>query len=385
MNKLPESEFLPTEEQLHPAVVDLLIQDVTPARLQHFIDTHEFPLVESRSITFVWIGEASRVSLLRWIHGGDDRLEFHQYADTPLWLLNLNVQDDGRFEYKLAVENHGHEEWILDPLNSARAGDPFGENSVCMTAGYSQPAWSMPQGSPLGTVEQLPVASVAFEEIREEQIYLPANYNSELEYPLLVIHDGADFVTYADLTICLDNLIFSGAIPPIIAALVQTQDRTGEYSRARRHARYLVNDLLPHVCAKYRVSERLADRVLLGASLGAVAALATVFRYPGVFGAVVLHSGSFVLDERKLKGRPHPVFQRVARLVKAFKRAPNMPELRAFVSTGKLEGLAEENQALATLLHENGVNVLFKTAWDGHHWHNWRDQLKGALVWVLKR
>ena len=385
MIQSPVADFLHPEGQQHPAVVELLLHAVTPERLQQFHHANEFPLVAPGSVTFVWFGEAEQVSLLRWIHGGVDRIGFKRYADTSLWLLNLDVQDDGRFEYKLGVEHHGNEEWILDPLNSARAGDPFGENSVCKTFGYAQPKWSMPQGASAGTIEPMPVVSSVFEEVREEQIYLPALHQPELTYPLLIIHDGADFITYGDLTTSLDNLIASGTIPPIIAALVQTRDRPGEYTRGRRHARYLVNDLLPYVCKHYRVSERVEDRVLLGASLGAVASLAAVFRYPGVFGGVLLHSGSFILDERKLKGRPHPVFQRVARLVKAFKRSPNMPELRAFVSTGELEGLASENQALANLLRENGVSVLFKSTWDGHHWHNWRDQLREGLEWVFKR
>jgi enterochelin esterase family protein len=79
------------------------------------------------------------------------------------------------------------------------------------------------------------------------------------------------------------------------------------------------------------------------------------------------------------------VFQRVARLVRALRRAHGLPGTRAFVSTGELEGLAEENRALASFLRERGVDVLFKSAWDGHHWHNWRDQLRDGLMWVLNR
>ena len=64
----------------------------------------------------------------------------------------------------------------------------------------------------------------------------------------------------------------------------------------------------------------------MGASLGAVASLSTAFRYPGVFGGLVLQSGSFIFDERKLERRPHPVFHRIARLVRALRRAPQVPE-----------------------------------------------------------
>ncbi len=171
----------------------------------------------------------------------------------------------------------------------------------------------------------------------------------------------------------------------MIAALVQTRDRLGEYSGSRTACAL---SRAPTSCrrwpARWRIAEAPGERVLLGASLGAVASLSTAFRYPGVFGGLVLKSGSFILDERKLARRPHPVFHRIARVMRALRRAPPLPPTRAFVSTGELEGLASENRALASFLRERGVDVLFKSAWDGHHWHNWRDQLRDGLRWVLR-
>jgi len=322
---------------------------------------------------------------LRWIHAGGDRTPFLRVTGTDLWLLRLPVEDAGRFEYKLGIGRQAGEEWILDPLNPARARDPFGENSVCRTSGYARPGWSEPRGAPAGRIETITIESAVFGERREEQVYLPAGYEAGGSCPLVIVHDGGDFVTYGDLPISLDNLIEPHDIPPVVAALIQTRDRMGEYSGGRRHARYLVRELLPALESRYRISAESEDRVLMGASLGAVASLSTAFRYPGVFGGLVLQSGSFILNEHKLKRRPDPVFHRIARLVRALRRAPQTPATRAFVSTGQLEGLAEENRALADFLRERGINVLFKVAWDGHHWHNWRDQLREGLMWVLRR
>ena len=370
----------------HPAVADLLAGGApSPEAIDRFLSAHEFPLTEPGAAIFAWRGEAERVALLRWIHAGIDRAPLERVPGTDLWLRRLAVEDGGRFEYKLAVAwPGGHEEWILDPRNPARAGDPFGENSVCRTWGYARPEWSVPRGAPAGRIEALSVESPTFGERREERIYLPAGHDAHAPHPLVVIHDGADFMTYADLAASLDNLIAAGDLPPLVALLVQTRDRMGEYPRGRRHARYLVRELLPAVAARHRISERPAERVLLGASLGAVASLATAFRYPGVFGGLVLHSGTFILDERALERRAHPVFHRAARLMRALRRAPDLPGTRAFVSTGELEGLAEENRALASFLRGRGVDVLFRSAWDGHHWHNWRDQLREGLMWVLR-
>jgi enterochelin esterase-like enzyme len=375
----------PPPEAVHPALRPLLAHGVGDgAAVDGFLAAHDVPLIEPGAATFLWRGGAEAVSLVRFIHGGGNRTDFSRIPDSDLWMLRLPVEDGGRFEYKLEVSRDGNSELMVDPLNPARAGDPFGENSVCRTHGYSRPEWSAPRGAPSGRIEALEVPSVAFGEVRQERVYLPAGYEEGARYPLVVIHDGEDFVTYADLAVSLDNLIAARDIPPVLAALVQTRDRTGEYARGRRHARYLVRDLLPLLNLRFPVSDRAGERVLLGASLGAVASLSTAFRYPGVFGGLVLKSGSFILDREKLAGRPHPVFHRVERLVRALKRAPKLPPTRAFVSTGELEGLADDNAALAMFLRGHGVDVLFRSAWDGHHWHNWRDQLRDGLRWVLR-
>lgn len=369
----------------HPALAPLLAgQPPTPEAIAEQLDGVEMPLLEPGVASFVWHGPADRVELVRWMGSGVDRAAFQSVPGTDLWHLRLAVADGGRFEYKLAVSRDGHEAWHLDPRNPHRASDPFGENSVCLTLGYERPAWSLPRGAAAGRIERLEVPSAAFGETRAESLYLPPGHDPSRPYPLVVIHDGADYMTYADLAVSLDNLIDAGDIPPAVAALIQTPDRMGEYPGGRRHARYVVEELLPEISRRHRIAAAPGDRVLLGASLGAVAALSTAFRHPGVFGGMVLKSGSFILDPEELAERQNPVFHRVARLVTALHRAPKPPPMRAFVSTGELEGLARENRALADFLRSRDVDVLFKSAWDGHHWHNWRDQLRDGLMWVWR-
>lgn len=354
----------------------------SPDEVAYFLDVHQFPLTAPGVAVFACQGDVDGVELVRWIHGGADRQPFSRVPGTDLWLLRLEVEDEGRFEYKLAIWKDGHEHLVTDPYNPLRAQDPFGENSECRTWGYERPEWSKPRGAPAGRIEDLVVESPTFGETRTERVYLPAGYDADRPYPVVVIHDGDDFVAYADLDIVLDNLVEQGDIPPLVAALVQTRDRIDEYSRGRRHARYLVHELLPALNESYALSDRPEDRVLLGASLGAVAALTTAWRFPGVFGGLVLKSGSFIFDEQRLAGR-HAVFHRIARLVAVFRRSPRVPARRVFVSSGELEGLDVENRALASFLEGRGIAVRFNRAWDGHHWRNWRDQLRDGLRWVL--
>ena len=370
----------------HPEVAALVAGGTPDAEaVGAFVAGHRFPLVEPGRATFAWFGEAERVELLRWIHAGVDRTPLAPLPGTRLWLGEVPVEDGGRFEYKLSVTRDGHEEWILDPLNRQTAEDPFGSNSVCRTHGYERPAWTEPQGAPKGRLVPLAVDSEVFGERREELLYLPAGRVPGEPLALLVVHDGRDFDHFADLSTCLDNLIHSGDVPPVVAALIQAGDRMEEYPRGRRHARYVVDELLPAIEAVEAIDPEPARRVILGASLGAVASLATLLRRPGAFGGAVLQSGTFVLDERRLAGREHPVYARAARLMRALRRAPSLPAARIHVSTGELEGLAKESRALAELLDERGVEVRFESSWDGHHWHNWRDGLRDALTWTLGR
>ncbi len=168
----------------------------------------------------------------------------------------MPVEDDGRFEYKLNVQQGDHEDWMLDPLNPARAGDPFGENSVCRTWGYDRPEWSEPHGAPAGHDRTHRGRQPDLRPDPDRTDLSAGRLHAGPAYPLVVIHDGEDFMTYADLSVSLDNLIAAGDIPPVVAALVQTGDRMGEYPKGRRHARYLVNELLPAITAIYSISDR---------------------------------------------------------------------------------------------------------------------------------
>ena len=100
------------------------------------------------------------------------------------------------------------------------AADPFGENSVCRTSGYERPDWTRLQGAPAGHLEMLGVKSEVFDEARQEQVYLPHGYTPERDYPLVVIHDGQEFDSFADLSVSLDNntLFTPGFYNPCVLA-----------------------------------------------------------------------------------------------------------------------------------------------------------------------
>jgi enterochelin esterase family protein len=119
----------------------------------------------------------------------------------------------------------------------------------------------------------------------------------------------------------------------------------------------------------------------MGASLGAVAALSTAWRYPEVYGKLLLQSGSFAFTDIG-ENRRGPAFEPVVRFVNAYRNDPAKVADRVFVSCGTYESLIYENRSLVPLLQSTGMEIRYVEARDGHNWENWRDRLREGLSWL---
>lgn len=343
-----------------------------------------YPIVEPDAVTFVWQGDADAVHLRHFMALGNSAFPFTREADSDWWRLRLQVPERARFEYKFDVLRDGHGEWINDPLNPRVASDPFGANSVCETWGYAAPEWATPGLARAGgTIEHFHVRSRSFGARREVGVYLPAGYNEAYSsYPLVIVHDGYDYVDHAALKSILDNLIERGDLPPLIAALTQSPDRKREYVDDPRHVSFVTAELLPALEQRYNVATHMRGRVLMGASLGAVASLSVAARAPQLFGGVVLKSGSFIFDQSLLNTRDE-LFRRVSEFIDGLSDYERLLH-RAFLSCGRYEGLVDENRRMAAFLRHSGVTTRYAESRDAHHWGNWRDQTRAGLMWCLQ-
>jgi enterochelin esterase family protein len=127
---------------------------------------------------------------------------------------------------------------------------------------------------------------------------------------------------------------------------------------------------------------RPGTRGLMGASFGAVASLSAAWRHPGVFGRLLLQSGSFAFADIGYHNRG-PAFDPVAEFVNEFRARPGHPSEKIFVSCGIFESLIYENRSLVPLLQSTGMDVRYVEARDGHNWENWRDRLREGLSWLF--
>src|SRR6185503_2872742 len=99
-------------------------------------------------------------------------------------------------------------------------------------------------------------------------LYLPARFRRAdpgTRYPLLIVHDGGDYLEYAAAKTVLDNLIHRLDVAELIAAFVYPGDRLTEYANSAAHARYLVADLVPRLSEEFPLASGPGSRCLMGA------------------------------------------------------------------------------------------------------------------------
>lgn len=352
----------------------------SPAAVDRFIASHQFPLVDDAGVTFLFRGSADEVYVKIWAYGLPSSLQMQAVGKTDLKSVTLPLPPNSRIEYKFDVVHQGQGTLITDPLNPHSAPDPFGANSVVRGHGYVRPEWSLPDADVRGgDIDEFALHAPGRERV---PIYLPARFKRSRRYPLLVMHDGMDFVRFGDLKILLDNLMSRLDLPDMIVALDVPRERNSEYAAADSHARYLNNVLLPGLCERFPIIDDPQARGLAGASLGAVASLHAAWRAPQVWGRLALLSGSFVFDDGHRSLDQHDAFAKVGRFVSEFRLRPRAVSERMYMSCGVYESLIRENRALLPILSELPIDVRYREHRDGHNWENWRDRMRECLSFL---
>ena len=348
-----------------------------------FLEGNTFPIVEGNRITFVWKGEADHVRLRHWIYWLPSIPSYHRIPGTDLWYLVLELPKESRIEYKVEVERGGHRELLRDPLNPHLAYDPYGANSVLRGEGYKAPDWTEPdpEARP-GVLEEHEIDSRAFGEVRPVTVYLPARMRVTRRYPLLVVHDGADYLRFAGMKTVLDNLIHRLELPSMIVAFTQSPARMREYMADPAHAAFLVEDMIPVLESMLPIARDPSTRGLVGASLGAVASLHAAWTYPSAFGRLLLQSGSWAFSDIG-ETRRGPRFDTVFQFINSFRETPTRVAEKIYVSCGVYEGLIYENRSLSPSFQASCADYRYLEVRDGHNWENWRDRLREGLSWLL--
>jgi enterochelin esterase-like enzyme len=345
--------------------------------------TTDGPRVSDAAVQFALADSKLRgVALLHELR----RPRLIDFADVGrTWRLTFPRPEADRLEYLLQLTfRDGRHTVGPDPWNPLRAPGPFGDKSVIEFPGYEAPAWTAGEDAARGSVRALPLESIRLGTTLPALLWSAADSDPERPLPLLIVHDGPEYADYSSLVRLLDHLVDFGEVPELRAALLPPPgDRNESYSASARYANALAADVVPAI-----VEQAPSDRppVLMGASLGALAALHAHFRNPGLLGGLFLQSGSFFRRRFDSHEAGLPRFARITRFVGSVHgRRGFAPRIPVTLTCGTAEENLDNNNALAAALGRRGWDV--RTLWnrDAHNWLSWRDSLQPQLAELLLR
>lgn len=220
-----------------------------------------------------------------------------------------------------------------------------------------------------GHIVTLSVPSAAYNRPVAASVYEPPCYDWS-PGPLPVIYllhgGGADETQWPDLNVRTeaDALIAQGA-PPFVVVMPG-----GLYRQDVDYGAFILNDLLPGVEGRLRVSTDGAGRAIGGISLGGYWALKIAFQHPDLFAAVGGHSPVITQsahDDPSALGLT----------------APGLERLAITLDAGDLDSLRASTEQFAAALRGRGLAVTLTISPGGHNRPYWRAHTGDYLQFYL--
>ena len=290
------------------------------------------------------------------------------------WELRLPRPSVHRMEYLFDIADLGMR---TDPTNPRTVGGAFGHHSWLPLPGYVEPAWLTvpPIPSTLTSLTaESPVGPVTV------QVWAPEGIAPTFELPLLLAHDGPEFAAYAGLAQYAGAMVAQSTLPPFRLALIEPTARNLWYAANPQYADALTQYVLPAVETSYR-SRR---PVIMGASLGALAALHAEWQHPGTFAGLFLQSGSFFTPGTDPQESRFEFYAEVTGFVEQVLTATTAPSTPPVgMTAGTTEENVHNNRVMAARLAELGLEVTLDETPDMHNFTAWRDVLHPDLTDLL--
>jgi gluconolactonase len=229
---------------------------------------------------------------------------------------------------------------------------------------------------------------------RNYWVYVPAQYDGTKPACVMVFQDGAGFQNPDGgwrAPVVFDNLIHQGAMPVTIGIFVDpgvlpasSPAQQNRYNRSYeydglgpRYARFLLEEILPEVGKKYKLSNDPNDRAIAGSSSGGIAAFTVAWERPDAFRRVLSFIGSYT----DLRGGD--VY---ANLIRKVEPKP----IRVFLQDGSNDlniyggSWYLANQSMAKSLAYAGYDVRFEVGTEGHNGKHGGAILPEALRWLWR-
>jgi enterochelin esterase family protein len=329
-----------------------------------------FPVTEDTLAHFVFTGNVPSVSAAGDFNGWNPANgAMTLIQGTDFWYRTYVFDSAARLEYKFV---HSTGQWILDPLNPNRISGGFGDNSVLMMKDYMPPPEIeyYPQ-IPHGTLESRAFTSAILNNTRTVKIYLPPGYaDSSDDYPFILVHDGLDYVSRAQMNSVLDYLLWQTQTGPFIAVFVPPVDRNPEYQNEKQSdfTNAMIEELIPQLETEYRIKRAPEHRAVMGSSSGGNISLWLGMNHPEQFGLVAAFSPYIESD-----------------IQTAFNDSNRLP-LKIYINHGTYDHISliqwSVNHFLP-ILQAKGYDYRYEEYPEGHNYGFWRAHIDDALHFLF--
>jgi len=327
---------------------------------------HTFPYIESDTVThFIFRGPALNIKVAGDATEWNPQLIMIKISGTDFWYHTISYPADARLDYKFVMNGS---DWILDPLNSHTCAGGFGPNSeLRMPSCEVPPELSFYPDITHGTIKDTTFRSEVLGNSRTIKIYLPPGYNTSAgDYPVILFHDGLEYISLAKANNILDYLIAHQKIVPVIGIFVPPVDRTAEYAgnKMDRFTALIVDELMPVIDNKFRTSKDSKKRAMMGASNGGNISLYIGLKHPEVFGKIAAQSSNVISE------------------ITTTLRDGKKVDIEFYVDVGAYDigELIPLVQGLVNILQVRDYPFRFYKWNEGHSWGNWEGHLRYPLI-----
>ncbi len=327
-----------------------------------------FPFIEQDTLAhYIYRGAVNSVGVPGDANGWNpSAFVMTRLATTNFWHHTQVFESDARLDYKLVLDGSN---WILDPRNPNQVSGGFGPNSELRMPDYVPPAEIVVNAAiPHGALRDTTFFSTNMNNSRTVRVYTPPFYDSTSQrYPVILFHDGLDYVSLAKANVVIDNLIAQNRIEPIIAVFVPANSarRHEEYATTLQVAftKFIVEEIMPWVDRRYRTQTDPASRAVIGASDGGNISLWLGLNHPEVFGNVAAQSSN-------VESNVHSGFEGSPKL-----------NLKIYLDLGTYDipVLLPRVRNLVPVIESKSYEVQYIEFHDGHSWGNWRGHIDNAL------
>lgn len=346
------------------AYVNLLPLNERQAKVDSFMSVHPvLPYIEgNNTVYFIYQGIVQSLNIAGDFTGWTPSMSMTRIEGTNFYYSLAHFEPDARPEYQFIVDG----KWILDPGNPRSFKGGMGTNSELRMPAYAvPPEISWYSGILHGSIRDTSFSSKILNNTRPVKIYLPPGYHVQQQYPIIVFHDGIEYVTLANIVNILDYLISRNEMKPVIGVFVPPVDRQNEYSGNQKdeYTDFIVKELMPVIDKKFSTSRDPRNRATFGISAGGNIALFLGMKHPEAFGKIAAQSSDVQPD---ISG--------------TFKMSAHLNlELYLDIGIYDIPFIIPRVNNFISILEEKKYVYQFNVWHEGHSWGNWETHMGLAL------